>query len=198
MSVEEKLDIFWSEHHQFEDQLAQLRSILVDCGLTETYKWRFPTYTLDAKNVVSIGAFKEHYALWFFQGVFLKDEMKVLSNAQDGKTKAMRHWKFRKQEKIDIDLVKTYVLESIDNHKNGKEVIVKIDTTYETPPLLLDALNNNDSLNSSFYGLTPGRQKEYANYITEAKQDTTKQKRLIKITPMILEGKGLHDKYRKC
>ncbi|MGB0850577.1 MAG: YdeI/OmpD-associated family protein, partial [Bacteroidia bacterium] len=128
----------------------------------------------------------------------LKDEMKVLSNAQDGKTKAMRHWKFRKQEKIDIDLVKTYVLESIDNHKNGKEVIVKIDTTYETPPLLLDALNNNDSLNSSFYGLTPGRQKEYANYITEAKQDTTKQKRLIKITPMILEGKGLHDKYRKC
>ncbi len=52
------------------------------------------------------------------------------------------------------------------------------------------------SLKSAFEKLTPGKQKEYNLYIDEAKQEKTKISRIEKIKPLILEGKGLHDKYK--
>ena len=144
---------------------------------------------------VSLPSFKEHYAIWFFQGVFLRDEANVLTNVQEGKTKAMRHWKFTTNE-IDSDLVKAYILEAIDNQEKGLEVKVKQDTSYEMPVELKTAIDQDASLVEAFYSLTRGKQKEYANYITAAKQEATKLKRIDKITPMILEGKGLNDRYR--
>ena len=89
-----------------------------------------------------------------------------------------------------------YVLEAIQNHKDGKVVKVVVDTSYDMPIELSAALAENESINSAFYKLTSGKQKEYANYINEAKQEATKLRRLEKITPMIAEGKGLNDKYR--
>ena len=151
-------------------------------------------YKLKNKNIVSIGSFKEHYALYFFQGVYLSDNAKVLTHVQEGNTKVMRYWKFTTEE-IDADLVKRYVLEAIDNQKKGLEVKIQRDTSYTIPPELKDQLNQNTSLVEAFYNLTKGKQKEYANYIADAKQEKTKLKRMDKITPMILAGKGLNDRY---
>jgi uncharacterized protein YdeI (YjbR/CyaY-like superfamily) len=54
----------------------------------------------------------------------------------------------------------------------------------------------NKQLDNTFYDLSKGKQKEFATYISEAKQEKTKLNRLTKIIPLILEGKGLNDKYR--
>jgi len=195
MKMSKSLDEFWEVNAHHKAQLNTLRTIIMSCGLTETFKWAFPTYTLGGKNVVALGSFKEHYAIWFFQGVFLRDEASVLSNAQEGKTKAMRHWKFTAPH-IDADLVKTYVLEAIDNQKAGLELKVERNTSYALPTELKELLATHTDLGKAFYNLTPGKQKEYANHISSAKQPATKQKRLDKIIPMILEGKGLNDRYR--
>lgn len=189
------LDEFWKLNLHHAKQLEVLRSIIHDCGLGETYKWAFPTYTLGKKNVVALGSFKEHYAIWFFQGVYLRDQAKVLTNAQAGKTRAMRHWKFAPTDILEEDLIKTYVLEAIDNSLAGKEVKAERKKGYKMPQELAEALKNKD-LHSHFYALTEAKQREYANYISEAKQEKTKLTRITKITPMILECKGLNNKYK--
>jgi uncharacterized protein YdeI (YjbR/CyaY-like superfamily) len=188
------LEEFWVINAHHTKQLDILRNSILRCGRIETFKWSFPTYKLKNKNIVSIGSFKEHYALCFFQGVYLSDNAKVLTHLQEGNTKVMRYWKFTTEE-IDADLVKRYVLEAIDNQKKGLEVKIQRDTSYTIPPELKDQLNQNTSLVEAFYNLTKGKQKEYANYIADAKQEKTKLKRMDKITPMILAGKGLNDRY---
>lgn len=187
---------FWEANKKYNKQLKALRQVMLDCGLSETFKWSFPTYTHKGANLISIAGFKDYYGIWFFQGVFLSDEAKVLTNAQKGKTKAMRQWKFDTRVEIDYDLVRTYIFEAIENQKLGKVVKVTIDTSYDMPTILSDALARYTELSEKFYALTSGRQKEYANYIADAKQESTKLKRIDKIIPIVIAGKGLNDRYR--
>ena len=100
------VDAFINNSGQWKLCLEQLREILLGADMQETVKWGAPVYTINGKNVVGLGAFKSYAGLWFFNGVFLKDEMKVLHTAQDGKTKALRQWRFSSVEDIDLDLVK--------------------------------------------------------------------------------------------
>ena len=153
-------------------------------------------YTVNGKNVVGMGAFKSYVGIWFFQGVFLQDKQQKLVNAQEGKTKAMRQWRFTALEEIDEQLLRQYIEEAIQNQKEGKEV--KPERTKEVliPAELSSALENQAELASCFGQLTPGKQREYAGYIHEAKRADTKVKRLEKIIPMILAGKGLNDRYK--
>ena len=116
------VDDFISDQDKWHDSLLMLREILHETELEEKIKWSFPCYTLKNKNVVGLGSFKSYCGLWFFQGVFLEDVAGVLVNAQDGKTKGMRQWRFSSIEEIDRDLVKAYIEEAIQNQKDGKEI----------------------------------------------------------------------------
>ena len=194
-SVEEYIE----NNPKWEEALTQLRQIILKTELSETVKWGMPTYCLNGKNVLGIGAFKNHFCLWFHQGVFLKDEHNLLINAQENKTKAMRQMRFMAIDDIDDTVVLAYVKESIENQKAGKEIKPKKATKSVTVPKELNTvLKSNSDLNAAFKTLTPGKQREYCEYISEAKRDATKLKRLEKITPMILKGVGLHDKYKNC
>lgn len=193
-SVEEYIE----EHSKWHELLVQLRTLLLKTSLEESVKWNSPVYTLNGKNVIGLGAFKNHVALWFFQGVFLEDMAHKLVNAQEGKTKALRQWRFNSNEIVDVLLIESYVNEAIENQKLGKEVKIERQKNVVLPKLLLNALDNDSTFKLEFEKLSPGKQREYAGYITEAKRETTQLKRLEKITPMIHEGKGLHDKYKNC
>ncbi|WP_299550164.1 YdeI/OmpD-associated family protein [Seonamhaeicola sp.] len=194
-SVEEYIEI----NSKWSEALSLLRSLLISTELEETLKWSIPTYTINGKNVCGIGAFKEHFGLWFFNGVFLKDEHKLLRNAQEGKTKAMRQLNFASIDDVDKNIVLQYIKEAIENQKLGKEV--KPDRT-KKETVIPDELNNlfetHKELKDRFESLTPYKQREYCEYIQTAKREATKQNRLEKITPMILQGVGLHDKYKNC
>lgn len=199
MEISEKLDTFFSEEHIFKSAVLRLRSLILESGLEETYKWSFPTYTLDNKNVVAIGKFKNHFALWFFNGGLLKDPYNVLENAQEGKTRAMRHWKFNSADEIDAEKIKEHIAEAIENQKKGIEItpIKKKQTAVLVlPELLQTALINNPEAKKAFDSLSQAKQRDYVLYIKEAKMEKTKISRLAKILPMISVGKGLNDQYR--
>ena len=172
---------------------------MLSTELVETLKWSAPVYTINGKNVIGLGAFKNHFGVWFFNGVFLKDEKKLLINAQEGKTKALRQMRFESIDDINKNAVLSFVNEAIDNQKLGKEVKQDRSKKKTIIPIELQRdLDKNGDYKIRFNKLTPGKQREYCEFIASAKRETTKQNRLEKIKPMILSGFSLNDKYKNC
>ncbi|MEJ5961834.1 YdeI/OmpD-associated family protein [Pedobacter immunditicola] len=184
--------------NQWQEELALLKSIILKTGLTSTIKWGMEVYTHNGKNVVGALGFKNYFALWFYNGVFLKDEQQVLVSAQDGKTKALRHWRFTAMEEINETLVLEYIHEAIKNEEEGKVWKPQKSAAAVIPELLSNTFLTNKALETAFEKLSPYKQKEYIEHIDAAKREETKKARLEKITPMILQGVGLNDKYKNC
>lgn len=194
----EAIENYFQKVSHWEKELRLLRSWLQETELVETVKWGAPTYTINGKNVVGFSGFKNHFGLWFFQGVFLKDEKGLLINAQEGKTKGLRQMRFTAMKQLERSTILAYVEEAIENQKANKEIKVERTKSVNVPPELANALANNKSLSKDFDALSLGKRKEYAEYIASAKQEKTKLSRLEKITPMIQNGVGLNDKYKNC
>jgi len=186
---------FIAKHPQWEELLTALREILRSTGLEETIKWGVPVYTLEGKNIVGIAAFKNHAALWFHQGALLKDPASVLVNAQEGRTRAQRQWRFQPGDTVDEALLRSYVAEAIRNQEQGKCVKPAPKKTLSIPPELADAFGQDKELKSRFDKLAPYKQRDYAEHVSGAKRADTRARRLEKIVPMILAGKGLNDRY---
>lgn len=193
-SVEEYLEV----NSHFGEELSILRKIISSTELEETLKWSAPVYTLNGKNVLGLGAFKNHFGIWFFNGVFLKDEKKLLVNAQE-KTKALRQMRFESIKEINENAVLDYIKEAINNQKLGKELKPekKVKSLLISKELK-EVFKQNSELNEAFNNLTAYKQKEYVEYIDTAKREATKQSRLEKIIPMILKRAGLNDKHKNC
>lgn len=171
-SVEEYLE--WNEH--WKDELEALIHLLRETEAEETLKWGAPTYCINGKNVVGLGAFKSYVGLWFHQSVFLEDPAIALMNAGEDKTKGLRQWRFNSINEMDFDLIKSYVLEAIENQKKGLTIKVETKKTFDMPDLLKRELEANSSLKKAFDQFTMGKQKEFATDIAEAKQETTTQR----------------------
>jgi uncharacterized protein YdeI (YjbR/CyaY-like superfamily) len=185
-------------HPEWKTELLFLRDLITETEMVETIKWGSPVYTINGKNVVGLGAFKSYVGLWFFQGVFLKDSENLLVTASEGKTKALRQWKFNSIDEMNGELILAYIKEAIANQKAGKELKPETSKTYEMAKELAEILKQSKLLKNAFFKLSIGKQKEYSNYILEAKQLETKHNRIEKIKPMIEAGLGLNDKYRNC
>lgn len=196
MDKSEKLEAYYKKEHPFKAGILFLREIALKTEAEEDFKWNIPVYTLNGKNVFGICKFKHHFGVWFFNGVFLKDPEKILENAQEGKTKGMRHWKFQNLDEVDPKTVLGYMEEALENQKKGLEVKPEKTKKIELPELLQSELSKDAALKSAFEKLTPYKQKEFCEYLTEAKQEKTKLRRLAKILPMIKSGAGLNDAYR--
>jgi len=196
MGKVKSVDEFFYKIERWRVELQVLRTVLLLTEFNEELKWGVPTYTVNGKNVVSISGYKNHFAIWFFQGAFLKDTSKVLINAQEGKTKGQRQWRFNSIDDIDIELLNVYLIEAIQNQKNGKEVQVNTSEFFLIPSKLKDELKDDSDLQKNFNLLKKGKQKEYCTYISEAKKESTQIKRVLKIIPMINELIGLNDKYK--
>ncbi len=193
------VDEFIQKHADWQPVLLILRRILQKTELQETIKWGAPVYTLSGKNVVGIGAFKSYAGLWFFNGALLEDKTNQLVNAQEGKTKAMRQWRFAELSELDEALIKTYVDEAIELQRAGIQVaIAKPSKTFDIPDELKSALQSDNQLSIKFKALTPYKQKEYAEFIGSAKREVTRKNRLDKCMSLIIKGVGLNDKYRNC
>ena len=185
----------WDKTNQWGEELALLRNIIQKTELIETNKWGGEVYTLNNKNVLGIGGFKNYFTLWFWNGVFLKDEAKVLVNANEGVTKGLRQWRFTSASELNEKLILHYIHEAIANEKAGlsikpeKKEAMKCD-------FFESELKKDSKLNAAFEKFSPYKQKEFWELMATAKQEKTKVIRFEKIKPMILEGRGLNDKYR--
>lgn len=194
-----KVDDYILSQLKWQKELTLLRKVLLDLSLEEDIKWGIPAYIHKKKNILGLSAFKNYCGIWFHHGVFLKDEANVLINAQKNKTKGMRQLRFTSFKEIDTELVKQYVLEAMDNSVAGKEVKLKRNTK---PVIIPDELNTElskcEKLKMLFYELSLSKQREFCEYISLAKRETTKLNRIEKIIPMILDRVGLNDRYRNC
>ena len=185
----------WDKINSWSEELEFLKSIIAKTELIETSKWGGCVYVLDNKNVIGIGGFKNYFTIWFFNGVFLKDEKKALVNAQEGVTKSLRQWRFTSKDDVNESLVLEYIQEAIENEKRGIKS-PKAQVNIEMPEIFQKELDVNINLAEAFLKFSPYKQKEFLEYITVAKREVTKRSRIEKIKPMILENIGLNDKYR--
>ncbi len=120
--MDSRVDEYIFKHSNFTKHINEIRKALLSTEFEETIKWGMPTYTIKGKNIVGIGTFKSHCGVWFFKGGLLKDTHKVLRNAQEGKTQAMRQWRFTNDSKVDKKLLLTYINEAIINEKKGLKI----------------------------------------------------------------------------
>ncbi len=177
--------------------ILAVHHLLLELGFDADVKWGMPVYSFEGTNLVGISKHKQFLTFMMFQGAVLSDPLKLLVNAQEGKTKAMRQWRFYHPDDLDLNVFRQYFEEVIAQHQSGARVEVdRSRPKLEIPALLSQALAENTELNDCFQSLTYFKQKEFAEYISEAKRDATKLSRLEKIRTLILDGKGLHDKYR--
>ena len=178
----------------WKEEIILLRSILLECELTETYKWKQPCYTANEKNVVLIGSFKNHCGLLFFKGSHLKDEFQILEkpgvHSQEGRIIKLTSTQQIQELK---DVIKKYIKQSIDAEKSGKSAPTIQLTDVDYSPELVVAFEENHDFKKAFEALTPGRQRAYHIYFSAAKQSVTRKDRIEKYMQQILNGKGIND-----
>lgn len=189
-----KVDEFLRKAKTWNEEYEKLRQIVLDCELTEDYKWMHPCYTYENKNIVLIHGFKEYCALLFHKGALLKDPNGILIQ-QTENVQAARQIRFTNvQEIIEMeDILKAYINEAIEVEKAGLEVNFKQTAEYTVPEEFQSKLDENSALKEAFEALTPGRQRQYLYYFSEPKQSKTRASRVEKYIQQILDGKGLKD-----
>ena len=189
-----KTDFFFQKASQWIKEYAKLRQLCLDSGLTEELKWGVPCYTWKEKNVVLIHGFKEYCALLFHKGVLLDDPENLLIQ-QTENVQSARQMRFtRLKDIVDMeDVIKKYLGKAIEVEKSGQTVELKKTKEYAVPEEFQSRLDENPSLKDSFNSLTPGRQRGYLLYFSSAKRSETRETRLEKHIPRIMDGLGLDD-----
>jgi len=189
-----QVDFYFNKAKKWQQELEQLRMIVLDCGLAEELKWGCPCYTLNGNNIVLIHAFKDYCALLFFKGALLNDANNILIQ-QTENVQAARQIRFTSHVQIvEIKaIIKAYIFEAIEAEKAGLKVEMKKTTQFTMPDEFQHKLDSIPALKTAFEALTPGRQRAYLLHFSQAKQAKTRGERVEKYIPKILSGKGLDD-----
>jgi len=189
-----KVDFYFIKEKQWQEEIEKLRTIILDCQLTEELKWGVPCYTFQKSNIVLIHVFKEYCAILFVKGALLKDANGILIT-QTENVQAARQIRFTNvQEIVEMEsILKAYIYEAIEVEKAGLKVNYKKATEFSIPDEFQNKLDENPALETAFYALTPGRQRAYLLYFSAPKQSKTREARVEKCMQQILNGKGLND-----
>jgi uncharacterized protein YdeI (YjbR/CyaY-like superfamily) len=188
------VDFYFNKAEKWKEELEQLRTIVLDCGLAEELKWGVPCYALNKSNIILMHVFKEYCALLFFKGVLLNDANGILVQ-QTENVQSARQIRFTNVKDI-LDLkpiLKAYIFEAIEVEKAGLKVTFKESKEFSIPEEFKNKLDEIPDLKTAFNALTPGRQRAYMLYFSAPKQSKTRESRVEKCIPQILNGKGLND-----
>ncbi|MFZ7822035.1 YdeI/OmpD-associated family protein [Priestia sp. 40] len=189
-----KVDEFLTKAKKWKEEYETLRKIALDCELTEDFKWMNPCYTFEKKNIVLIHGFKEYCALLFPKGALLQDSHGILIQ-QTENVQGARQIRFTNvQEIVEKEaILKAYIYEAIEVEKAGLKVKAKKPEELIIPDELQHKFDEIPALKDAFTTLTPGRQRAYILHFSAAKQSKTRESRVEKCIPNILNGKGLND-----
>ena len=191
-----KVDAILSKEKNWKEEFEKLRAIFLASGLTEELKWGTPCYTFEKRNVVLMHGFKEYCALLFFKGALLKDPNGILIK-QTENVQSARHIRFTSAREIVKmkPILKAYVNEAIEVEKAGLKVNYKKTKDFKIPEEFQKKLSakGGPALKKAFAALTPGRQRAYIFYFSAPKLSKTREARVEKSIPLILNGKGLED-----
>ncbi len=192
--METNIEWFFDKDTKWQEAYKKLREIILDCGLAEELKWGKPCYTINKSNVVLIHGFKDYCALLFHKGVLLGDPKNILIQ-QTENVQSARQLRFPTLKEItDLEAtIKAYIFEATEVEKAGLEVKMKKTAEYDVPEELEKVLAKNAKLKKAFEALTPGRQRGYYLYFSQAKQSATRTSRIEKCVPKIMSGKGSNE-----
>src|SRR5437660_11774409 len=193
-SMNAKVDWFFTKATEWQEEFEKLRNVILDCGLDEELKWGCPCYTFEKGNIVLIHGFKEYCALLFFKGALLKDAKGILVQ-QTENVQAARQVRFTNiREIVKMEpVLKAYIKEAIEVERAGLKVTYKKTSEFKVPEEFQNKLDQIPALKAAFDALTPGRQRGYLFYFSQAKQSKTRESRVEKCMQQILNGKGLDD-----
>jgi len=189
-----KVDFFFHKSKKWQKELAKLRTIVLDCQLTEELKWGVPCYMLQKSNIVLIHEFKEYCAFLFFKGALLTDAKGILVQ-QTKNVQATRQIRFANvQEIVEMEsILKAYIHQAIEVEKAGLKVDFKKTTEFDIPKEFQNKLDEMPALKEAFEALTPGRQRAYILYFSAPKLSKTREARVEKCVDLIFDGMGLND-----
>lgn len=189
-----EVDAYLRDTKKWQEELAKLRTIVLDCHLTEELKWGVPCYMFQDRNIVLIHTFKDYCALLFFKGALLKDDKGILIQ-QTGNVQAGRQIRFTNvREIVEMEpILKAYINEAIEAEKAGLKVPFKKTAEFIIPEEFQKKLDEIPALKTAFDALTPGRQRAYILYFSAPKQSKTRALRVEKCIQQILNGKGLNE-----
>lgn len=189
-----KVDWYFDKNEKWQKEIKKLRTIILDCGLTEELKWGCPCYTYENSNIVLIHVFKEYCAVLFFKGALLHDANGILIQ-QTKNVQSARQVRFINVKEVTDQkaILKSYIYEAIEVEKAGLKVVLKKTKDFIIPEEFQKKLNKLPALKKAFEALTPGRQRAYIFYFSQAKQSKTREERVEKYIKKILSGKGLED-----
>jgi uncharacterized protein YdeI (YjbR/CyaY-like superfamily) len=189
-----KVDFFFNKATNWREELETLRKIILEVELTEELKWGVPCYTFQKNNILLIHGFKEYCAVLFMKGALLNDSEGILIQ-QTENVQAARQIRFTNLQQIidSASTLKTYIYEAIEIEKAGLKVELKKPSEFKISEEFQHKIDENATLKSAFYALTPGRQRAYLLHFSAPKQAKTREARVEKYMPKILHGKGLDD-----
>ena len=189
-----RVDFYFNKDNKWQKEIQKLRTIVLDCGLTEELKWGVPCYTFEKSNIVLIHVFKDYCALLFFKGALLNDPSGILVQ-QTKNVQSARQIRFTNTGEIAKmkTILKAYIYEAIEVEKAGLKVNFKKSSEFAIPEEFQKKLDKIPALKAAFDALTPGRQRAYSLYFSAPKQSKTRESRVEKCMKQILNGKGLDD-----
>ncbi|WP_278353194.1 YdeI/OmpD-associated family protein [Chryseobacterium gleum] len=189
-----KVNFFFEKATQWKEEFEKLRTIALSTELVEDLKWGCPCYTYEGKNIFLIHGFKEYCALLFFKGALMKDPDYILIQ-QTENVQAARQIRFTDVEQINDleDILRQYMFEAVEIEESGAKVEMKKTKEFEMAEEFKEKLDQNPALQEAFKALTPGRQRAYLLHFSSAKQSKTREARIEKCIPQIMDGIGLND-----
>ncbi len=189
-----KVDFYFNKEKKWQEEIERLRTIILSCGLNEELKWGCPCYTFGKSNIVLIHVFKEYCAVLFFKGALLNNANGILIQQTENVQVARQVRFINLGEIIEQEpVLKAYIFEAIEVEKAGLKVVLKTTADFAVPEEFQSKLDRIPALKMAFEALTPGRQRAYIFYFSQAKQSKTREARVEKYIPQILSGKGLDD-----
>lgn len=190
--VNPKVDAYIARSRKWPVEMTALRPILLKAGLTEDIKWGKPCYSYDGDNIVIIQEMNDFLALMFFKGALLHDPDGVL-HEQGPNSRSARRMEFTSVEEIErsTGTLENYLREAIEVEAAGLDV-------GPAPALVLvgelqNRIERDTAFKAAFESLTPGRQREYNLYFSDAKQSATREARIEKYASKIQAGRGFRD-----
>jgi len=189
---------FFARQTQWQAELLALREVFLSTPLAETLKWHKPCYCFEGRNIAALAGLKEHCWILFFKGALLADPQGILQKAGENSQSA-RVLKVTSVQQVKqlTPVLHSYVQEAIAAEQAGRKVVLAKIEDRVLPDELLQAFAHSPGLQTAFSALTPGRQRGYLLHFGEAKQSSTRSKRIAKCTPAILQGQGLQERASK-
>ncbi|MFS4472441.1 YdeI/OmpD-associated family protein [Chryseobacterium sp. T20] len=189
-----KVNFFFENAGQWQEEFEKLRAIALSTELVEDLKWGCPCYTYEGKNIFLIHGFKEYCALLFFKGALMKDPDNILIQ-QSKNVQAARQIRFTEVAQINDleEVIRSYMFQAVEIEESGAKVEMKKTKEFEMAEEFQEKLDQNPALQDAFKALTPGRQRAYLLHFSSAKQSKTREARIEKCIPQIMDGIGLND-----